>query len=114
MQIAHDLPALHAAPTELGGIQRGMVALDMSLLTELAPRGYSHSPVWSLLITLDNEQILCRALNELSDHRTPRPQDDVLNDPIRDVLVQQQFHAGATNSFRSRSAANARQALMSS
>jgi WD40 repeat protein len=36
------------------------------------------------------------------------------NDPVREILIQEQLHAGATNSFRSRSAAKAKQALMSS
>jgi hypothetical protein len=36
------------------------------------------------------------------------------DDPIRKILVQQQLHKGAANSLRSRSAANARQARMSS
>src|SRR5438128_215422 len=35
-------------------------------------------------------------------------------DPIGDISVQQQLHAGAMNSFRSRSAAKARQARISS
>src|SRR5882724_9370670 len=40
--------------------------------------------------------------------------ENLRNDPVGQILIQQQFHAGATNSFRSRSAANARHALMSS